>query len=115
MRLSFEKVLFILGFLFIAQPVFAEDYFGTHNLGEIVVSGKTDGVEKVGTVREIDAEEIERRGARTLDEALELVPGINIRTGGKSVPRIDIRGMRTRQTKILLDGIPINATYAGGL
>jgi len=113
MRLSFEKILVVLCLLFISQPVFAEDYFNVQNLGEVVVSGKTAGVEDVATVREIDAEEIERRGAKTLDEALELLPGLNVRTGGQSVPRIDIRGFRTRHTKILLDGIPINATYDG--
>jgi vitamin B12 transporter len=113
MRLSFTKVMVILCWLLISQPVFAENYFGVQNLGEVVVSGKIDGVEKVAVVREVGAEEIERRGARTLDEALELLPGLNIRTGGQSVPRIDIRGMRTRHTKILLDGIPLNATYDG--
>jgi hypothetical protein len=32
--------------------------------------------------------DIEARNARTLDEALKLVPGIHVRTGGDGTPRI---------------------------
>ncbi len=57
--------------------------------------------------------EIQERGARTLDEALTLVPGLFVRTGGEGSPRIDIRGFRTRHVQLLLDGIPINSTFDG--
>ena len=78
-------------------------------------AGFTSGriVEQVGTVEEVSAEQIERVGARTLDEALRLMPGINVRNGGDGVPRIDIRGMRTRNVLILVDGVPQNGTYDG--
>jgi len=104
--------LFCLACLF--QSVEAEEYTGVYNLGEVVVSGEAGGaVEKVAAFQEVTAEEIEQRGLRSLDQALELVPGINVRTGGNGVPRIDMRGMVTRHLKVLLDGIPINATYDG--
>ena len=52
-------------------------------------------------------------GARTLDEALTLVPGLYVCTGAYGVPRVDVRGFRTRQVTLLLNGIPLNATDDG--
>jgi len=90
-----------------------EDYTDIYTLGEIVVSGEREGVEAVGTVREITAEDIQNKGARTLDEALQLLPGVNIRTGADGVPRVDMRGFRSRHVVLLLDGIPLNSTIDG--
>lgn len=70
-------------------------------------------VEQVGTVEEVSAEQIQRSGARTLDQALRLMPGVNVRNGGDGVPRIDIRGLRTRNINLLIDGVPLNATFDG--
>lgn len=80
-------------------------------LGEVVVSGSNNGVEAAGTVRRVTAGELGDRGARTLDQAIALLPGVNVRTGGEGVPRIDIRGFRTRHVILLLDGIPLNSAF----
>ncbi|MFH0731031.1 MAG: TonB-dependent receptor [Pseudomonadota bacterium] len=82
-------------------------------LGEVVVSGTKGGVEAVGTVREITAEDIQMRGAATLDEALALLPGVTIRTGADGTPRVDMRGLRSRHVLLLLDGVPFNSTEDG--
>jgi vitamin B12 transporter len=84
-----------------------------YTLGEIVVSGKRMGVESVGTVREITAADIEQRHAQTLDQALRLLPGLNIRTATDGVPRVDLRGFRSRHVLLLLNGIPFNSTFDG--
>ena len=89
----------------------ADDAVQSYALGEIVVSAEKGGVEAVGTIREITAEDIETKGARTLDEALELIPGVHVRTGAGGVPRIDYRGFRSRHILLLLDGIPLNSTF----
>lgn len=86
---------------------------GTYTLGEVVVSAEKPVVESTGTTREVTAEDIQNRDARTLDEALQLLPGVNIRTGGEGVPRVDFRGFKPRHTLILLDGIPLNSTADG--
>ncbi|MBP1709195.1 MAG: TonB-dependent receptor, partial [Deltaproteobacteria bacterium] len=86
---------------------------GTYTLGEIVVSAEKPPVESVATTREVTSEDIQNKGARTLDEALQLLPGVNIRTGGEGVPRVDYRGFKPRHTLILLDGIPLNSTDDG--
>ncbi|MBE0426151.1 MAG: TonB-dependent receptor [Nitrospirae bacterium] len=86
---------------------------GAYTLGEVVVKAEREGVEAVGTVREITAEDIESKGARTLDEAIELLPGLYMRTGADGVPRVDLRGFRSRHVILLLDGIPINSSFDG--
>ncbi len=84
-----------------------------YSLGEVVVSEADAGVEAVGTIHTVTAQEIEERGVRTLDEAIALLPGISIRTANDGTPRIDIRGFRTRHVQLLLDGIPLNSTLDG--
>jgi len=102
-----------LGF---AQNGFSEtetQQTATYTLGEIVVSGEREGVESIGTVREITAEDITRRRVQTLDQALELLPGLDIRTATDGVARVDLRGFRSRHVQLLLNGIPFNSTYDG--
>jgi len=120
MRDTVKSLLLFMGtcfFMLLAFNPFTaegeEKYSGTYTLEEIVVTGKQGGVNAVGTVREVTSEEIERKDAKTLEEALELVPGLQIRTGGDGVPRIDMRGFRSRHVLLLIDGIPINSTYDG--
>ncbi len=90
-----------------------DDQQGVFRMGEVVVTGKRDGVESIGAVREITAEEIRNRGARTLAEALQLMPGLHLRTAARGTPRVDLRGMRTRHVVLLLDGVPFNSTQDG--
>ncbi|GFO69041.1 TonB-dependent receptor [Geomonas limicola] len=92
-----------------AQP--ADSTSERYNLGEIVVSAPGEGVQATETVRTVTAKDIEARGARTLDEAIALLLGVNIRNGGEGVPRIDIRGFKTRHVVLLLDGIPMNSAF----
>ena len=79
----------------------------------VSVTERTDIVEEVGTTRRILKEEIETQQARTLDEALRLLPGVYVRTGGQGMPRIDLRGWRSRHVLLLVDGVPVNSTDDG--
>jgi len=89
------------------------EYYKVYSLGEVVVSCPATGVESVGTSTRITTIDIKTSGARTLNEALDLIPGIYVRIGGSGTPRIDIRGFRTRHVTLLLDGIPFNNTFDG--
>ena len=82
-------------------------------LAEIIVSATDPVSEATATVRVVTPAEMKALGARTLDEALTLVPGLYVRTGADGVPRVDVRGFRTRQVTLLLNGIPLNATDDG--
>ncbi len=105
----------VLSFFFVfgnALTSQAAEQTEVFELGEIVVSAPAPSiVEQVTVVREVDAEQIETSGAKTLNEAIALLPGVTIRTANQGVPRIDIRGLRTRHVILLLDGIPLNSTY----
>lgn len=70
-------------------------------------------VEEVGTTRRIGRADIDARHARTLDEALRLIPGVYVRTGGDGTPRVDIRGFRSRHVLLLVNGVPMNSTADG--
>ncbi|MGE0373366.1 MAG: TonB-dependent receptor [Gammaproteobacteria bacterium] len=84
-----------------------------YDLGEIVVTARKPVVEQAGIVRELDDVAIRASGARSLDEAIDLLPGVNVRVGGQGTPRIDVRGFRTRHVKLLINGIPFNSAADG--
>lgn len=86
----------------------SEDVF---SLGEVVVSGKMDGIEAAETIHVISAEDIKKSSSRSLDEALSLLSGVNVQVGNEGVPRVDMRGFRNRHVLFLLDGIPMNSAF----
>ncbi|MEK8090039.1 TonB-dependent siderophore receptor [Thermithiobacillus plumbiphilus] len=62
--------------------------------------------------------ELHQSGSRTVEDALRLVPGVRTsdETGVGTLPNIGIRGlnpMRTEQTMILVDGIPVTLAPYG--
>lgn len=52
-------------------------------LGEVVVTEKEEAVTLATTVTEVTEEDINAWGAQTVGEALDLIPGVDIQTGGK--------------------------------
>lgn len=80
---------------------------------DVYVTSERDVVEKVTTVRKIPAESIEEKNARSLDEALVREPSLVLRRGGEGVTRVDLRGLRTRQILLLVDGVPFYSTEDG--
>ncbi|HET7599605.1 MAG TPA: TonB-dependent receptor plug domain-containing protein, partial [Gemmatimonadales bacterium] len=82
-------------------------------IGEVVVTAPRAASEAVTTTRVVDSADLRAADARTLADALPLLPGVVTRLAAEGVPRVDIRGYRTRQVLLLLDGIPINSTFDG--
>lgn len=60
-------------------------------------------------------QELERRGATTLAEALDLLPDLVVRAAGRGGRQVEIRGARKGSIKILIDGVPISDPYYGNL
>jgi vitamin B12 transporter len=83
-----------------------------YQLGEMLVTENSTESE-IGTSYQLTREDFERTNARSLDEALMEIPSINVRNGGDGTPRLDIRGLRTRQIKMLVNGIPFNSAEDG--
>ncbi|MBI9089675.1 MAG: TonB-dependent receptor [Desulfobacterium sp.] len=86
---------------------------GMYTLGEVVVTESAGPANTPGTTRQITARDIRTRGARTLNDAVALMPGVQVRTATTGTPRINFRGFRSRHTQLLLNGIPFNSTYDG--
>lgn len=114
-RITHFGVVLILVFSLISAASARETTPDTdvYRLGEVVISGERPGVEAVAVTREITAEDIKDTGARTLDEAIAMLPGVVVRTGARGVPRIDIRGFRSRHIVLLLNGVPMNPAWDG--
>lgn len=97
----------------LAAPAASAQPAAPHPDFSVSITEAVDVVEQVGTTRRIGQPEIQRAQARTLDDALRLVPGIFVRVGPEGTPRVDIRGLRSRQILLLLDGVPVTATDDG--
>jgi len=83
-----------------------------YQIGEVLVSANYLQPE-VGTVYQVTPRDFERTHARSLDDALLEIPSINVRNGADGTPRLDVRGLRTRQIKLLVNGIPFNSAEDG--
>lgn len=99
----------------LASAAVRADADATYRFGETitVVGERSRLADETATVDVVTAEDIQRRGARSLDEAIALLPGVYVRMGADGVPRIDIRGLRTRNVLLLQDGVPLNSSYDG--
>jgi len=77
-------------------------------LDEIVVSGGFTPIlaQRYGrAVSVLTAAEIERRGLRSVQDALRALPGVSVNSGGANYTQVRIRGGEARHTLILIDGI----------
>lgn len=96
-----------------------EDFFRTDRL-LLTATGSLKPVYKAPSVASvITAEDIEKMGARTLDEVLETVAGLHVSVSNKNAiqPVYSIRGIHTSinpQVLLLLNGNPLTYTYTGG-
>ena len=91
-----------------AEPPSNGDVF---TLGEVIVSEEQQAVDLATTVTEITAEDIKARGAQTVADALEMLPGVDIEKGGKGQSYVRVRGFDQGDLKVLIDGIPIYEQY----
>ncbi|MEZ4484369.1 MAG: Plug domain-containing protein [Syntrophotaleaceae bacterium] len=81
------------------------------SLGEVIVTGEQQVVNLATTVTEVTAEDIKQRGAQTVAEALEQLPGVDVQKGGKGQNYVSVRGFEQGDLKILIDGVPVYEQY----
>jgi iron complex outermembrane receptor protein len=91
-------------------------------MAPVVITGSRTEVplpEAPGAVSLVTREEIDRRNVQTLDQAVEFVPGVYARRGKglmDTLGGIRLRGVPDdSRTLILLDGLPLNDGYTGGV
>jgi iron complex outermembrane receptor protein/outer membrane receptor for ferrienterochelin and colicins len=85
------------------------------DLGDVLIMDKGDEINSITTTETVSSEDIEMQGAQTAAEALELVPGIDIQTGGKGQSFVKLRGFDQKQIRVLIDGVPAHESYDGSL
>jgi len=103
---------------FIAVPAFAQEEkrgASVFELGEVVVTGKKEVINLATTVTEVTEEDIKARGAQTVGQALDQLPGVDVQTGGKGQSFVRIRGFDQEDVKVLIDGVPAHEAYFGSL
>lgn len=92
-----------------------EKDYEVFTLGEIVVSAEKAGVKNIATHTEMSPEDISATNSRTITEAMQYIPGIQVTAGRKMEPSISIRGFSQDKTLILIDGVPYYETKYGKL
>jgi len=111
----------LAGVLLTASPIYAatpEDNSQQFDLDTIVVTAtKTaKNIKEVpASVSVITAEDLAKANIKTLDQALQYVPGMYVKESqGMMGTKISLRGMTQSQVLVLMDGIPLNNGYSGG-
>lgn len=104
--------------VFLISPVTAQDKVGSgevFDLGDVLIMEKGDENNPVTTTDIISLDDIEYKGARTVADVLEQVPGIDVQVGSKGHQSLKLRGFEQRDVKVLIDGVPAHETYFGSL
>ncbi len=83
------------------------------DLGEVVVTSPAPDYGKVYDVVTLYEADFEAIGATTVDEALNLMPGMFTRRGGRGEAYLRMRGFRQREVSVLIDGMPIYSPWDG--
>ncbi len=82
-------ILFTVGGSFAQKEKTGSEVF---ELGEVVVTAKQETVSLATTVTEVTEVDIKAMGAQTVADALDQIPGVDVRTGGKGQSYVRIRG-----------------------
>ena len=86
-----------------------------YTIGEIVIKEKAlANVEDAATTTVLSAEDLKSRSEKTLDQALQTVPGMIVKQGSKGQMNFDMRGFRHDTVALLVDGLPFEEIYDGG-
>lgn len=66
-------------------------------------------------VSELDEEDVRDSGVDNLSGALDLIPGMDVRTNSRGEAKLSTRGLPERQIVVLVDGVPISDPYTGAV
>lgn len=80
-------------------------------LGEVIVTGEHQVVNLATTVNEVSSADLTARGAETVADALKMLPGVDVQTGGKGQSYVSVRGFEQSDLKVLIDGVAVYEQY----
>jgi Fe(3+) dicitrate transport protein len=125
-RFTLTTIAVAIAASFASSAVVADDKSQTETKPEVImVTGSLLGNSEVADLKTytgnrsiITSDQIERTAARSIDTALQQVPGIKIKdeTGTGVLPNISVRGLdssRSGYAQLLLDGIPMTLAPYG--
>jgi len=95
----------------LSLPVWAED--AAPNLIPVIEVNASSVDVHLASRTSFEASDLEHLGKSDLGDIIEMAPGVNVRSGGRGEPRVDIRGFDQRATLFTLDGVPIYEPYNG--
>ncbi len=118
-----KKVQYILAAMCVFSavsilPAFAQNPASSgevYDLGDVLIMEKGDEINAITSIDTLSSYDIEMLGSQTVAETLELIPGIDVQTGGKGQSYVTLRGFNQKDIKVLIDGVPANPTYDGSL
>lgn len=102
-----------LGSSILPGALSAEEDYKTYTLGEILVLAERAGVKNIAISTEVTAEDISATNSRTVAEALQYIPGVQVTMGRKMEASISIHGFSQDKALILIDGVPYYETKYG--
>src|SRR5687767_5099204 len=76
--------------------------------GGVSIGGKDRKPFDPDTEKRLTGEELAEQGVENLAEALELIPEIAVREGGRGGFFLDLRGAKQRAVLVLIDGVPVD-------
>ena len=88
------------------------------DLDQFLVTGTYSPTHYKRALHQVDvlkASEIESRGVNTLDEALELIPSVNLVVDPAIGTQVKMRGLSSNNVAILVDGVPVVGRIDGGI
>lgn len=91
--------------------VTTDDSEAIFTLGEVIVTGEQQTVNLATTVTEVTATDLEARGAENVADALTMMPGVDVQTGGKGQSYVSVRGFEQSDLKVLIDGVAVYEQY----
>ncbi len=118
--------VFVVALMFSLSAAFAEEKKDVEKketkLEEIVVTATRTEKEleaAPGSVSVVTKEDIEKRNIKTVDDALNMLPGVFSRRGKglmDTLASVTLRGFPSQnRTLVLLDGIALNDAYVGNV
>ncbi len=90
----------------------ADSLIQIYRLQEVLVFGDREQMPSSKLI-ELNHEQMKARNSKTVAELLNYEPGLNFKAGYKSETETRIRGFRSSDVLVLLDGRPINPGYYG--
>jgi len=107
-----KHILFPVGVIVLALSSVMSLAEQAYDLDEIIVSGGLTPVEATTYGRAysvLTSEQLEKRGIKTVREALRALPGVAVNSTGNSSTQVRIRGGEANHVLVLIDGVEVAA------